>query len=115
MLHKIHIESGQEVIHTITEYCKEENIKNAAIVSIIGALDKGRVMSSSKADAKADIFKNFEEPLELSGTGEIDKEKVHIHCILGRVDGTVLMGHLEEGFVENWFVNIYLLPLEKRF
>lgn len=112
MLHKIHVESGQEVIHTITEYCKEKNIKNAAIVSIIGALDKGRVMSSSKVDAKTDIFKDFNEPLELSGTGEITNGTPHIHCTLGRVDGTVLMGHLEKGFVENWFVNIYLLPLD---
>lgn len=115
MIHKIHIEPGSEIIKTITNYCKKNKIKNAAIVSIIGSLDKGRVMSSSKTDAKADIFKDFSEPFELSGMGEISEGNVHIHCTLGRVDGTIIMGHLEEGFVENWFVNIYVLPLEKKF
>ena len=113
MLHKIHIDSGKEVIQTIKEYCKKNNIKNAAIVSLIGALDKGRVMSSSKSDAMENIYANFEESLELSGTGEIVDGTPHIHCILGRVDGKIIMGHLEQGFVKAWFVNAYLLPLKK--
>ncbi len=107
---KIEIKSGEEIIESLTKQLAEKGIKNAAIVSIIGAVDACKLSTMPKDDAKKVIEKEYNEPLELSGTGEIEEGKPHIHAVLGKDDQTALMGHLEWGKVESWFVHVYILP-----
>ena len=64
-----------------------------------------------KSDAKKDILKEYRQPLEMSGTGEISEGKPHIHCILGEEGNKTISGHLHWAKVKNWFVNVYILPL----
>lgn len=108
---KIEIQSGEEIIESLTRQLAEKGIKEAAIVSIIGAVDDCAISSMDKNDAKKVITKEYHEPLELTGTGEIENGKPHIHAILGREDFSTLSGHLEWGKIQAWFVHIYVLPL----
>ena len=64
----------------------------------------------AQEDAKKDILKEYHEPLEMSGTGEIHDSKPHIHCALGREGNVAIFGHLHWAEVKNWFVNIYIFP-----
>lgn len=108
---KIHVDPGEEVIEVVSKYLSENNIKDGAMVSIIGAVDECCVKTMSKNDPKQDIAVEYHEPMELSGTGEVRDGKPHIHCVLGREDKSTISGHLEWGKVKSWFVNIFLIPL----
>jgi|SRR6185369_1007592 len=109
---KITIKSGEEVIKSLTKQLSEKSITDAAIVSVIGALDSFKLSTMPKNNAKEVIEKEYHEPVELSGNGEITDGKVHLHVTLGRADQTGLHGHLEWGKVKDWFVHVYLIPLE---
>ena len=108
---KITVKPENELIKVIQKEIENLNIKNGAIVSIIGAVDECCISNMLKNDAKKDILNTYKEPFELSGTGEIKDGKPHIHCVLGREKDETLSGHLHWAIVKNWFVNIYILPL----
>ncbi len=112
ILIKIKISSGEEVIESLTKQLAEKGIKDASIVSIIGAVDECSLSSMPKTDAKKVITKDYYEPLELSGTGEIEDGKPHIHAVLGKADQSSLMGHLEWAKVKAWFVHVYVMQAE---
>lgn len=110
-LFNIRIEKNQEVIEFITQYCKERNIENAAIVSIIGAVDSCCISNMPANDAKKDTLTVYNVPLELIGSGEVKNGKVHIHCIFGQEDNKALAGHLHWANIKTWFVSAYIIPL----
>jgi predicted DNA-binding protein with PD1-like motif len=109
---KCHIISGQEVVETLTNFLKQKKIVEGVIVSIIGAVDECTISTMPKDDAKRDIVSTYNEPLEMSGTGEIYDGKPHIHCVFGREGNKALFGHLHRATVGSWFVNIYINPLK---
>jgi len=109
---KVEIKSGEEIIKKLTQIIKTKNIRSGSI-SLIGAVDSCSISTMPKNNAKNDIFAAYHEPLELSGTGEIIDGKPHVHVVLGREDKTAIFGHLHWGKVEEWFVNIYIMPLKE--
>jgi uncharacterized protein len=108
---KIHITSGEEIIAKVTDVVKEKKI-TAGTISLIGAIASCKISTMPKHDAKTDIVTEYTEPLELSGTGEIVDGKIHIHVVLGREGNVAIMGHLHEGHVKTWFVDVYITPLQ---
>jgi predicted DNA-binding protein with PD1-like motif len=62
-------------------------------------------------DATSDVISEYQQPFELSGTGEITDGKVHMHVVLGREGDVALAGHLHWAKVETFFVHAYVLPL----
>jgi predicted DNA-binding protein with PD1-like motif len=106
----VSVGKGQEVIETVAREAGERGVRDAAIVSLIGAVESCCVSVMPKDDPSADILTEYDGPFEMSGTGEIRDGKVHVHCVLGGEDGTV-SGHLHWARVEHWFANVYVLPL----
>jgi len=106
----VSVAKGQEVIDTINRNTQERGITNAAIVSVIGAVEECCVSVMPKGDPLDDILTTYQQPFEMTGTGEIRDGKVHIHAVMGGEDGTVA-GHLHWAKVDHWFVNAYILPL----
>src|SRR3954471_12435192 len=90
----INVASGSELIKTITEEAARKGIRDAAIVSLIGAVDEFCISNMPSKNAEDDILTEFAEPCEMSGTGEIVAGRVHVHCVLGRQDNSSLSGHL---------------------
>ena len=109
---KIRVEPGGEVIKTLTAEVQAKGISEAAIVSLIGAVDEFCISNMPKEDAKKDILTEYSQPAELSGTGAISDGKVHIHVVLGQEDHSTLSGHLHWAKVNSWFVEAYLVPLD---
>jgi predicted DNA-binding protein with PD1-like motif len=107
----ISIRPGEEVMETLAVRLKERDITNAAIVSIIGAFDRCCISNMPADNAKSDILTEYDQPFEISGTGEVVDGKPHIHCVLGKEGDHALAGHLHRANVETWFVNVYVLPL----
>jgi uncharacterized protein len=106
----ISVDKGEEVIDTITRRAAELGITNAAICSLIGAVEGSTVSVMPAHDPLADTLTNYEQPFELTGTGEIVGGKVHIHVSLGG-DGTNVVGHLHRATVQSWFVRAYVEPV----
>jgi uncharacterized protein len=107
---KIHITKDEEIVEKVTKVIKEKHIVNGTL-SLIGAVDSCCISTMPKDNPTKDILTEYHEPLELSGTGEITEGKVHIHAVLGREGNVAIAGHLHWGRVKDWFVNVYVAPL----
>jgi predicted DNA-binding protein with PD1-like motif len=106
------VNTGEELIATITRRAAEEGIVNGAIVSLIGAVDACAISNMAATDATTDIITEYRQPFELSGTGEITNGVVHIHVCLGREGDVALAGHLHWAQVETFFVHAYTIPMQ---
>lgn len=109
---KIAVTKNEEIINKITKTITKKRI-NSGSITLIGAVDSCYISTMPTNDAKKDMLQEFHEPLEVTGTGEIQNGKVHIHIVLGREDKTAISGHLHWGKVKTWFVNVYVSPLEE--
>jgi predicted DNA-binding protein with PD1-like motif len=105
----IKINPGEEVMATLEKEFHKRSIPSGALVSIIGAVDECCISNMPKDDATKDLLHEYNEPFELSGTGEIKDGKPHIHCVLGKEDDTALTGHLHWARVKTWYVAVYAL------
>lgn len=108
----IPVKPGEEVIETVTAELDRRSVKTAAIVSLIGAVESCCISNMPKEDASKDILTEYNQPFEMSGTGEIANGKPHIHCVLGREGDSTLSGHLHWARVGTWFVNVYVAELD---
>ena len=105
----IRVEPGHEVMTSVKERLEEMNIRNGAIVSVVGAVDECCISNMPKDNPKEDILSKYKEPLEMSGNGEIKNGEPHIHCVMSREGDGTLAGHLHWAKVVNWYVNIFVI------
>jgi predicted DNA-binding protein with PD1-like motif len=108
----ISVKPGEEVIEAVTAELCHRGVKNGAIVSLIGAIDRCCISNMPKGDSKSDILTEYAQPFEMAGTGEIKDGTPHIHCVLGGEGDTGLAGHLHWAWVDTWFVNVYVAELD---
>ena len=108
-MHIISVMPGEEVMESLARQLVEQEIVNGAVVSLIGAIDSCCISNMSKRDATDDILTEYEQPCELSGTGEIVDGKLHLHCVLGTEGDSALSGHLHWARVETHFVRAYVV------
>src|SRR5262245_49444871 len=102
---------GQEVVETMSRDLNTRGVVNGAVVSLIGTVDAACISTRPKGDARKDLRAEYEQPLELAGTGEIRDGKVHLHVVLGADKDAPLAGHLHWARVQTYFVNAYVEAL----
>jgi predicted DNA-binding protein with PD1-like motif len=107
---KIHVGPGEEVIEALTRRLRDGGVRRGAIVSVIGAVDECRIGNMRADDAGQDVVTDYVRPFELSGTGEVEDGKPHIHCVLGAEGNQTYSGHLHSAKVGSWFVNVFVVP-----
>ena len=95
----VHVEKGEKVVESLTNFCKQNNIHSAQLAGI-GAV-KNIDIGAYDIDTKDSIHRVFNEILELlSFQGNIalkDGEPfLHAHITLGNHDMEVFGGHLFE-------------------
>lgn len=108
----VSVQPGEEVIESIGRQLEELGVADGAIAALIGAVDSCGISNMAKNDHRDNILTELQQPLELSGTGEIKAGKVHVHCTLSGENNSALGGHLHWARVENFFVNAYVLPAD---
>ncbi|GIF03205.1 PCC domain-containing protein [Actinoplanes siamensis] len=108
-MHLIKVGKGDEVLGTVGEAVAELGI-TAAAITLIGAVQTATVSVMKKDDAQTDYLRTYDQPLELSGTGEVTDGKVHLHVTLYGED-FVTGGHLHAATVQDFFVHAYVNPL----
>jgi predicted DNA-binding protein with PD1-like motif len=106
----VKVEKDQEVLATLGEAVADFGITEGSI-TLIGAVHESRVSVMRKADALDDLIRDYAQPFELTGTGEIAGGKVHVHVTLAGED-LVVAGHLHSATVRDFFVHAYISPLE---
>lgn len=107
----VEVPTGAEVLETVTAQAKERGITNAAIVSLIGAVEGCAVSTMALDNPLKDLITEYEQPLELSGTGEIRDGSVHIHVVLGSEGNQTISGHLHWARVKTFFVRAYCIAV----
>jgi uncharacterized protein len=100
---------NSELIESLTHQAKERGIVNAAIVSLIGAVDSFTVSTMPADDATQDILTDYALPAEMSGTGEITGGTVHIHAVMAVEGDRAISGHLHSAQIGAWFARAYVL------
>lgn len=106
------VKSGEEVIETITNAVAERGVQDAAIASLVGAVDYCALSNMPANDAHSDIITEYKQPLEMSGTGEVRDGKPHVHCLVSGEGNGAIGGHLHRAIVGPWFVHVYVAPLD---
>jgi len=106
----VSVGKGEEVIETVRREVENRGIRNGAIVSLIGAVQDCCVSVMPKDNPLDDILTTYDQPLEMTGTGEIVNGQVHIHVVMGGDDGPVA-GHLHSATVKDWFARVYVMPV----
>jgi predicted DNA-binding protein with PD1-like motif len=103
---------GEEVMDSLGRQLADRGVRNAAVASLIGAVDSYCISNMPKGDATDDILTEYEQPAELSGTGEVIDGKLHLHAVLGTEGDLALAGHLHWAKVETHFVRAYIVPID---
>jgi predicted DNA-binding protein with PD1-like motif len=106
----ITVSKGEEVMSTLQAAVTAAGIEHATI-SLIGAVDSATISVMKADDASVDYEREYRQPLELTGTGEVTDGKLHLHVTLFGEGGTV-GGHLHRADVEAHFVRAYVTPVD---
>lgn len=104
------VKTGEEVIETIAQAVADRGVKDAAIASLVGAVDYCALSNMPADDASSDIITEYKQPLEMSGTGEVKDGRPHVHCVISGEGNNAIGGHLHRAVVGLWFVNVYVTP-----
>ncbi len=92
----IRLDEDDKIIESLEKICGEEKVVSGVILSAVGAVKRGTLIYRRGCQG------NFDEHLEIMGSGNItkieDKVKIHLHVIGGN-DKNVKAGHLIEGVV----------------
>ena len=110
-VHVLTVEND-ELLESIARQAKNLGIRNAAIVTLIGAADSFRISTMPADDATTDTITDYDLPAEMTATGEIVDGVVHVHAAMA-VDGDrAIAGRLHRAVVRTHFARAYLLPVD---
>lgn len=108
-MHLVTVEKDTEVLSIIQEAVDQLGIR-AASMTLIGAVQECSVSVMHQDDASVDRVRDYDQPFELTGTGEVVDGQVHVHVTLAGED-LIVAGHLHQAVVRDFFVRAYLTEL----
>lgn len=100
-----------ELMEELGAACAELGIREAAVVSLIGAVDAFTVSTMPAGDATKDIVTDYDLPAEMTGTGEITGGVPHLHVVMAVEGDRAVTGHLHRAHIVTWFARAYVQPL----
>jgi uncharacterized protein len=98
-----------ELLGTIEQSARKQGIANAAIVTLIGAVDSFTLSTMPAGDATKDVITDYELPAEMTATGEIVNGRPHIHAVMAVEGDRAISGHLHKAQIGTWFARAYLV------
>ncbi len=113
---KIKIGEGEKLVAALESELASKGIKEAVIVSCVGALRDFELITIHQESEKIPpehYKKKFDLKAELMGNGSVSGGAVHLHVCCGLDGGKALAGHLVEGTV-TYFAEIILLADKDR-
>lgn len=110
----IRLDQGDYLLESIMVLIRKENLKDAAVVSAIGTLDKCKLhMVTTTGYPPVEHYEHWEnKPLELSSIdGVIADGKPHLHAVVSDCE-RAYSGHLEEGCRVLYLAEIVIAELK---
>ncbi|MFE3081757.1 PCC domain-containing protein [Nocardia tengchongensis] len=107
-MHVFEVKNG-ELLAELAAQAQEAGIRDAAIVSLIGAADEFTISTMPADDALADNISRYALPAEMHGCGEIKDGVVHIHATMAVQGDRAVAGHLHAATIGAWFARAYVL------
>jgi uncharacterized protein len=102
-----------ELIRSLTEQAAQQGITDAAVVTLIGAVDSFTVSTNPAGDPTAHTLSYYPLPAEMTGTGEIIDGKPHIHAVMAVQGDRGIAGHLHKAQIGTFFARAYVIPTEQ--
>jgi uncharacterized protein len=102
-----------ELMESLTKQAAELGITNAAIVTLIGAVDSFTVSTNAAADPTAHTYSTYPLPAEMTATGEFVDGKPHIHAVMAVQGDRTIGGHLHRAYLKTSFARAYVIPSEQ--
>jgi uncharacterized protein len=109
-VHVIEVRDG-DLLDGIARQAKALGITDAAIVTLIGAVDRFTVSTMPKDDPSSDVVTEYDSPAEMTATGEIVAGVVHIHAVMAVEGDHAVAGHLHSARVGAWVARAYVMPV----
>jgi uncharacterized protein len=106
----VDIQSG-EVVEQLQKAITERAVQRAGM-TLIGGVDAFTLSTMPAHDATADVITSYDQPAELTGTGEVVDGKVHVHAVCAIEGDVAKSGHLHAATVDTWFVRAYVTELD---
>jgi uncharacterized protein len=103
---------NDELMDSITRQAAERGITYAAIVALIGAVDRFTVSTPPASDPTAHTYSSYPLPAEMTATGEIVDGKPHIHAVMAVQGDRTIGGHLHRAELDTSFARAYVIPSE---
>jgi predicted DNA-binding protein with PD1-like motif len=103
-----------ELMESLTEQAAELDITNAAIVTLIGAIDSFTVSTNPASDPTAHTYSTYDLPAEMTATGEFVDGRPHIHAVMAVQGDRTIGGHLHRARLDTSFARAYVIPSEHR-
>ena len=100
-----------ELLGELERAAAAEGISDAAIVTLIGAVDTFTVSTMPAGDATKDVLTDYDLPAEMTATGEIVDGKPHVHAVMAVEGDRAIAGHLHRAQVGTWFARAYIEPV----
>ena len=105
--HCIRLHRGDDLLDSIKDICRRNNIAAGVVLSAVGCISKGRVRDASGVTIR-DITDHC-EIVSLNGT--ISAARCHLHIALSKEDLSTIGGHLCTGCIINTTCELVIAEL----
>ena len=95
--HCVRLRRGQDLMLSIKELCREQNIAAGVVLSAVGCISEGRVRDASGVNIQQ--INDHCEIVSLNGT--VSAARCHLHIALSKEDMSTIGGHLCPGCIIN--------------
>ena len=109
--HAFRLTYGMDLRQGIEDYCRDNDIHSAAIVTVVGCVYRARIRL-----ADGETIEEYDDRYEIvSLTGTISPDGSHMHISLADEDGRVIGGHMCIGCLVNTTAEVVLVSLDEEY
>ena len=109
--HAFRLTYGMDLRQGIEDYCRDNDIHSAAIVTVVGCVYRARIRL-----ADGETIEEYAERYELVClTGTVSPDGSHMHVSLADEDGRVIGGHMCNGCLVNTTAEVVLVSLDEEY
>ena len=109
--HAFRLTYGMDLRQGIEDYCRDNDIHSAAIVTVVGCVYRARIRL-----ADGETIEKYDDRYEIvSLTGTISPDGSHMHISLADEDGRVIGGHMCNGCLVNTTAEVVLVSLDEEY
>ena len=109
--HAFRLTYGMDLRQGIEDYCRDNDIHSAAIVTVVGCVYRARIRL-----ADGETIEEYDDRYEIvSLTGTVSPDGSHMHVSLADEDGRVIGGHMCTGCLVNTTAEVVLVSLDDEY